>query len=253
MFPGRNTATKSKTVPRNTQTDIVDEGLIPQTQPEVTKLAEHNPDSGSPTDQTPVDTLPAEGSQERFDEEVMIYYQTAVDPSLGSQFLDFGNETWSTWRSSDQTTTPELDSLMVPSSSSSSVSEGGALGWELEPSSLHQIDMKKFETVPDFGGGETVSPWPWGNYTYRPPTPPRFLEPDECLVEAKFAAMNKKFEERLTEVMAEEAIQGGKKAAKWRELIEEETGGWRVEVGSSRPPIIAFNNRAIRGRTIYNP
>lgn len=182
----------------------------------------------------------------------MIYYQVANDPSLVSQFLDLGDENWATWPNSGQTTTSEFDPSTILFSSSSSVPEGGALGWELEPSSLHLVDMKKFETIPDLGDGETASPWPWGNYTYRPPTPPRFLEPEECIMELELAAMERMLREELTEAMAEEAIRGGEKAAKRREFGEG-TGEWGGEVKSNQPSIIAFNNRVVHGRTIYNP
>ena len=247
ISPNKNNITKSEAGPQNTHADIVDKGVVPPT-----RHKETNSDTGSSTDQAPVDTTPVQGSQERFDQDVMIYYQGVDDSSLVSQFLNLDDETCVTWPDFNQTTTLSLNSPMIPSTSFTSIPEGDASGWELEPTSLHMIDMKKFETVPDFGDGEKASPWPWGNYTYRPPTPPRYLEPDECIMELEFAAMERMLREELTETMAEEAIRGGREAAKQREPREKKEEGC-IETERERPSIVAFNHRVVRGRTIYNP
>ena len=162
------------------------------------------------------------------------------DAFLISQLMNLDS-----WPSTDQMTTPELDSPGTPSRSSPSIPPARALEWDLDPSSLHLVDMKKFETFTDSDGEEKVSPWPWGNHTYRPPTPQKHLEPEECIMELEFAAIMSMLREELTEAMAEEAIQDGEKAAKLRELKERETG--------HRAPLVVFNDQVIRGRTIYNP
>ena len=166
------------------------------------------------------------------------------DASLISQFMNLDS-----WPSTDQTTTPDLDSPRTPSSSSSRVPPAQVIEWDLDPSSLHLVDMKKFETVIGSNGEEKVSPWPWGNYTYRPRTPPKFPEPEEQLVELEFEATMKMLTEGLTEAMAEEAIREGERAVKLREWEEK----WGAGRGTDRPPLVAFNNQVVRGRTIYNP
>ena len=120
ISPDRNDITKLKAGPQNTHADIVDEGVVPPTQ-----LKGTNPDTGSSTDQAPVDTTPAQGSQERFDQDVMIYYQGVDDSSLVSQFLNLDD-----WPEFDQTTTPDLDSSTMPSTSFTSTPELDASGWD---------------------------------------------------------------------------------------------------------------------------
>ena len=226
-------ATKSRTALQDTHTDSVDGRPVLLTQSRETYLAKHHPDAGSSIRETPVNTAPGQGSQEQFD-------QGMDDASLISQFMNLDS-----WPSTDQTMTPELDSPGTPSGSSRSVPPAHALEWDLDPSSLHLVDMKKFETFNDSDGEEKVSPWPWGNYTYRPRTPQKYLDPKECMMELEFAAIMSMLREELTEAMAEEAIRDGEKAAKLRELKERETGHWA--------PLVVFNDQVIRGRTIYNP
>ena len=242
--PGRvsldEDGTKLRIVLQDTYTDGVDGGLARPTQPGDTNLAKHHPDAGLSTRGTPIDTAPGQGSQKQFDQEM-------EDAFLISQFMNLDN-----WPNTDQTTTPRLDSPGTSSSSSSRIPPAHALEWDLDPSSLHLVDMKKFETFIDADGKEKVSPWPWGNYTYRPRTPPRHLEPEECIMELEFEAIMSMLKEELTEAMAEEAIRDGEKAAKLREL-KERREKWGDERETGHPPLVAFNDRVIRGRTIYNP
>ena len=234
------------------------EGLACQIQPGETDSARYPSDTGSFSGEASIDTIPGLGSQEQFDQEVMIYYHGIDDSSLASQFLNLDDEAWPC---TDQMMTAELDSPVSPFSSLSSVSTGDTLGWELEPNSLHLFDMKKFETVTDFDGGKNTTPWPWGDYNYRPPTPLGYLDPGEYAMEYQFAEIEKALREELMEAMAQEAILDGRKAMKRREVRErreererrERRKRRRVEREDDRPITFAFNNQVVRGRTIYNP
>lgn len=179
----------------------------------------------------------------------MIYYHGIDDSSLASQFLNLDDEAWPC---ADQMTTSKPDSLASPSSSLSSVSTGDTLEWDLEPTSLHLVDMAKFETVADFDGGEKMSPWPWGDYKYRPPSPKTYLDPEAYFVENQLTAIENMLREQLTEAMAQEAILDGMKAMKRREK-EERRKRRKLEREDNRPITLAFDNQMVRGRTIYNP
>ena len=239
---------------QDTHTDTVDEGPLRPTQSGSTEYYSY---AGSSTE-TSVDIIPAPGSQEQFDQDVMIYYHGIDDASLASQFLNLDDD--EVWPCTDQTVTTKLDSPVSPSSSLSSTSTGDTLEWELEPSSLHLYDMKKFETVIDFDGTVKTTPWPWGDFKYRPPSPPRYLEPEECAMEYQFLEIEKMLREQLTEAMAQEAIRDGRRAMRRRKRIErrerraekEMRRRKKLEREDDRPIIFAFNNQAIRGRTIYN-
>lgn len=192
-------------------------------------------------------------SQERFDQEVMVYYH-AIDSSLASQFLNLDDETWPC---TDQTVTPELGSLTAPSSSLQSVSTEDTPEWDVEPSSFHLFDMKRFETATDLDGGKKTTPWPWGDYKYRPPTPPRYLDPEAYVAEFELAEIEKSLQEKLTETMAQEAILDGVRRTATKRKVEgerrEKRKKMRVGRGDGQPPTVAFNNQVVRGRTIYNP
>lgn len=228
--------TRLRPAHRDTHTDNVDEGFVRPTQPGETDSATYHPDAGSSTHNTPIGITPGQDSQEQFD-------QGMDDESLFSQFMNLDD--WPT----TQTTTPELDSPRTHSSNSSSVPPMHALEWDLEPTSLHLVDTKKFETFIDANGGEKVSPWPWGNFTYQPPAPVKYLEPEEKFMELRFKETMSMLREGLTEAMAEEAIRQGEKAAKLKERREK----WEAEWGADHPPLVAFTDQVIRGRTIYNP
>jgi len=252
--PEEDYSTQSEAASQDTDIDDVDEGFT-QTQSEETSSAEDFSDTESSSDEGSVDITPVLGSQEQFDEEVMIYYGGIDESSLASQFLNLDDEAWPC---TDQMVTTEPDSLVSSSSSLPSVSTGDTLGWELEPSSLHLIDMAKFETVADFDGGEKTSPWPWGDYKYRPPSPQTYLDPEAYFVEDQLTAIKNMLREELTEVMAQEAILDGKKAMKRREREErreerERRKRRKFEREDNRPITLAFDNEMVRGRTIYNP
>ena len=117
--------------------------------------------------------------------------------------------------------------------------------------------MKKFETFVDFDGKMKTTPWPWGDYKYRPPTLPTYLNPQECAIECQLLEIEKALREQLTEIMAEEAILEGKRAMERkerRERIEKrERRRKRRAEKDDRPTTLAFDNELVRGRTIYNP
>ena len=253
--PDEDYSTQSEVASQDTDIDDVDEGFTQQTQSGETSSAEDFSDTESSSEEGSVDTAPVLGSQEQFDQEVMIYYGGIDDSSLASQFLNLDDEAWPC---TDQTMTTESDSLVSSSSSLSSVSAGDTLEWELEPSSLHLFDMAKFETVADFDGGEKISPWPWGDYKYRPPSPQTYLDPEAYFVEDQLNAIKNMLREELTEAMAQEAILDGKKAMKRREREErreekERRKKRKLEREDNRPITLAFDNQMVRGRTIYNP
>ena len=236
----------------DTHIDDIDDGFTHQTQPEGSGSANHLSDTGFYPSEPSIDTIP--GSQEQFDQEVMIYYNGIDDSSLASQFLNLDDEAWPC---TDQIVTPELDSLASPSSSLSSVSTGDTLEWELEQNSLHLVDMQKFETFVDFDGNMKTTPWPWGDYKYQPPTLPSYFDPQECAIEYQLLEIEKMLREQLTETMAEEAILEGKRAMdrkEKRERRERSERRWKMRAEKdNRPTTLAFDNEVVRGRTIYNP
>lgn len=249
---GQDYTTQPRAIVRDTHTNHFDERYLLSTQYRETYSTEHRSNTGSSADDAFVDTTPGLASQEQFDQDVMIYYQGIDDSSLAAQFLNLDDEAWPC---TDQIATVEPDPLATPSSSLSSVSTEDVPEWELEPSSLQLLDMKKFETVTDFDGEEKSTPWPWGDYVYRPRTPVSYPDPVECVMEYQFAQIEKTLREELMEAMAQEAIRDGMKATKRKEREARRLAKERRRIGreSCHPTLVAFNNQVIRGRTIYNP
>ena len=192
------------------------------------------------------DPVPELGSQERFDEEVMIYYH-AVEPSLVSQFLDLDDEETSV--SLDQMVATDIQSPTTSSTSLTDIVMEDIPEWDIEPTSL-LFDMKKFETVTDFDGGEKITPWPWGDYKYRPPTPLEYLDPIEYAMEYQLAEIEKALRDELMDIMTQQAIHEGKKATAGR---QRRGGKGPAARESNEPTTLAFNGQVVRGRTIYNP
>ena len=139
-------------------------------------------------------------------------------------------------------------------SSDSSASTTSTIGdeemrWEVEPTSLSLLDATKFGNEMDVNGDDTRNLWPWGDYTYRPPTPQRYLDPEEYAREYQLMKIEEKLRDRLMERFAEDAIQAGKKAKVEK---RRETGKGK-EVDTEPPTHIIAFSQVIRGRTIYNP
>ena len=118
-----------------------------------------------------------------------------------------------------------------------------------EPTSLSLLDATKFEAEVDANGIETRNPWPWGNYTYRPPGRPRYIDSAEYVREYEFTKIEDRLRIRLTEFFAEKAVRAGTKPE-----VEKRGEGGKSEgtSGEASAPIYAFS-QVIRGRTIYNP
>ena len=135
------------------------------------------------------------------------------------------------------------------SSSATSTAEDVEVPWEVEPTSLSLLDTTKFEIEVDVYGVETRNPWPWGDCTYRPSSPPRYFDFEEYDQAHEFTKTREKLRVQLSERFAEKAIHGGRDAK--AERRREKKKGKKVEKENS-PPIIAFS-QVIRGRTIYNP
>jgi len=228
---------------QNTPTGNAKGGDAQHAQPNDAGSTGYRVDTGSHTDEAPVDTTPGLGSQERFDEEVMIYYQT-LDSSLASQFLNLDDEPLTC---TDQMMTTDIDYSMTPSSSLLGINTGATMEWELEPTSLDLLDTAKFETATDFADGEKTTPWPWGDYRYRPSTPPSYLDPMDYVAEFQLAEMEEELRDELMEAMVEDAILDGKIQQREREEMR------RVEREGDHTATVAFNNQVVRGRTIYNP
>ena len=190
------------------------------------------------------DPVPELGSQERFDEEVMIYYH-AVEPSLASQFLNLDDE--ETSASPDQMVTTDIQSPTTSSTSLTDIVMEDVPEWDIEPTSL-LFDMKKFETVTDLDGGEKTIPWPWVDFKYETPAPLGYLDPEEYAKECQFAEIEEVMREELMEVMVQETILAGKNVTTPKQ--RKEGKGEKKEKG--RPSTVAFNNQAVRGRTIYS-
>ena len=216
---------------------VTNNGQAQSTNPSGT-LTEYHYNTGPSTDETHIGAIP--GSQEKFDEDVMVYYR-AIESSLASQFLNLDDQA-PTW--GDQIVATGTQHPAMPSSSL----VGGAPEQGVEPTSLHLFDMKRFETVTDFDGGEKTVPWPWGGCEYRPPTPLGYLDPEGYVVEHQIAEIEGALRDKLMGVMTQEAILSGEKARR-RERRE----GKMVERKGDKPATVAFNNQAVRGRTIYNP
>jgi hypothetical protein len=197
----------------------------------------------TPTDDDArIDAIPGPGNQERFDEEVMIYYK-AIDSSLASQFLNLDDQASDC---TDQTMTTDTQSPVAPFCTPTCIAMGGALGWRTKPAFRFTTSV---ETVIDLDGGEKTVPWPWGDHTYRPPTPPMCLGPEECAIEYRLMEIEEELREELMEAMAQDAIVAGKRTAIQSQMGEK----WRAASERGQPAIVAFDNQVVRGRTIYNP
>lgn len=164
----------------------------------------------------------------------MIYYNV-IEPSLASQFLNDDP----LWGHADQAAT--------------TTATGGTPEWDLEPTSLHLLDMERFETVTDFDGDKKANPWPWSDYTYQPCTNSGRLDLDDFVAEWQIKQIEKALWEEMSEIMAQDAILAGEVAEMARKQRGGKTGGKSAPRWGSRPGTIAFNNHVVRGRTIYNP
>jgi len=253
-----NYINQQNAVPQDTLTDDFNYGRAQPTQPCDTGSTESQSSSESSADDTPVDTITGPGSQEEFDEEVMVYYH-GLETSMASQFFNLDDQTLAC---AEQMGVADVESPMTRSSGFSDTVTGGSLEWELEPTSLHLIDMKKFETVIGPDGGKKTTPWPWGDYKYQPRAPSGFLELEEYAVEYQLAEIEKVLREELMEVMAEEAVIDGRREARQRRRRErrerrekrrEKRRGKRSGGESEQPVTVTFSDQIVRGRTIYNP
>ena len=135
------------------------------------------------------------------------------------------------------------------SSSPASMVDDVEISWKIELTSLSLLDATKFEIGIDANGVETRSPWPWGDYTYRPPSPPRYLDFEQYAQECWLTKIKEKLRARVSERFAEKAICSDEEAETERRGEKEK--GKEVERDSSTD-IVAFS-QVIRGRTIYNP
>jgi len=174
----------------------------------------------------------------------MIYYHV-VEPSLASQFSNLDDQPSACV---DQMVAAGATPVPTSSSNLSGTATGNVLEWEAEPASFHLLDMKTLETVTDFDGGDKTVPWPWGDYEYRPSTPPGYVDPEEYAAEYHLSEIEKVLRDELTEIMIQEAILAGEQEVKQREKRE----GKKAEKGKYQPGTVAFNNQVIRGRTIYS-
>ena len=150
--------------------------------------------------------------------------------------------------------TVEAGASFPPAFSDSSASFAGTPGdvgmqWGFEPNSLSLLDATKFEIEVGADGVEMRSPWPWGNYTYRPFGRPRYIDPEEYIQKYELMKAEEKLRARLTELFAEEAVRAGKKPKVERRRERKESEAIEKETPM---PIIAFS-QVVRGRTIYNP
>ena len=244
---GEDYTNKLKAVPHHTLTEGVDDGRREPTQPSDTGSTKPHCDTGSISDETPVDAIPEPGSQEKFDEDVMIYYN-AIEPSLASQFLNLDDQVSA---SVDQMAASGSQPTAALSSSLADTATGTSPEWEAEPTSFRLLDMHKFETLTDFDGGYKTVQWPWGDYRYQPSRLPGDLDPEECAEQYYRSQIEKMLREEITEIMAQEAIRAGE-----QEMKRKQQGGKkeekRAERGGTRPDTVAVNDRVVHGRTIYS-
>jgi len=242
---GEDYTNELKPAPRDTPTDNVDDGHLQPIQLGDADSAEHCHDTGSFADEAHVDAVPGPGSQEKFDDDIMIYYHV-VEPSLASQFLNLDDKPSACV---DQMVAVGADPLLTSSGDLTGIAMGDVLEFEAEPSSLQLLDMKRFETVTDFDGSDKMVSWPWGDYQYRPSTPPGHIDYEEYVAEYELAEIEEFLREELSEIMVEHAIRLREQGMALR---KEKREGKRVERGERQTGTIAFDNRVVHGRTIYN-
>lgn len=186
---------------------------------------------------TPLTTGESVDPDELFEEAAMAFASEYLN--LDYETLTFADHTVDVESSSPPTSS-------VSSSSSNSTAEGGEVQWEIEPTSLSLLDATKFEIGIDANGGDVRNPWPWGDHTYRLPSPPRYPDLEDYVRECQLAKIEEGLRVQLSERFAENAIRGDKE-----ERRREKQKAWGVE-GETSTPIVAFS-QVIRGRTIYNP
>lgn len=104
----------------------------------------------------------------------------------------------------------------------------------------------------------TANDWPWGNTMYQPKPTVEYKEPADLASDYQLDDLLVVMREQLTEVIAEEAINAGRKAIK-RQKREAKEAQKRAQMGveavkeDESPFTMAFDNEIVRGRTIYNP
>lgn len=240
------------------QYSFLDDGQAGHSVPDGVAYTDDYFSAESPLNEGPDYLASEERSQQLFDDEVMIYYR-AIESSLDSQFTD-PQARGEDWPFDNRITADYIDS---PASSSTTLltppMEEDSMPWGCDPvfSSLPHLDMAKFEVVSDFDGGEKVAPWPWNDYRYQPHTPETYLDPVDYLMEAEMKEIEEAMQEEIMEIMAQEAIDDGKREIRRRKKQERRERKKRRERKTNREPdepgTIAFNNQVVRGRTIYNP
>ncbi|KAF9645208.1 hypothetical protein BDM02DRAFT_3120562 [Thelephora ganbajun] len=169
--------------------------------------------------------------------------------SFASKYLNLDYETPTFADHTVEAGTGSPSASSNTTTSPSSTAEDVQMPWVIEPTSLSLLDTTKFEIELDENGLERRNPWPWGDYTYRPPSPPRYLELEEYAQEHRLTKIEEQLRVRLMERFAKEAIRSGKKAKTKRGIVKKKGKGVEKKIST---PIVAFS-QAIRGRTIYNP
>ena len=159
--------------------------------------------------------------------------------NLDYEISTFANHTAEAGFSSSPTSSFSSPSL-------TSTAEDGEAWWEIEHTSLSLLDTTKFEIEVGANGAQVRNPWPWGDYTYRSPSPPRYHEPEDYVREGQLAWIKENLRVQLSESFAEAAIRGGGKERRGENQKAKEVGR------ETSTPIVAFS-QVIRGRTIYNP
>ena len=105
--------------------------------------------------------------------------------------LDYGTSPFA-----NRTVVPKIGSpttLRDSSTSSAGSPPDVEMQWGIEPTSLSLLNPTKFESEIGADSTGTRNSWPWGNYTYRPPGCPRYIDSEEYVQDHEF----RKVEEKL--------------------------------------------------------
>ena len=180
----------------------------------------------------------------------MIYYNS-LESSLLSQFA--GSSTDDNDRTSTYSMAPDFLGFS-PSPESTNLT----IPTEDEHSWLSGPNAPTIGTWPNFAAVKDVGNWPWGGFTYQPEPIVEYKEPEDMVLDYELEGIQELMREELTEIIANEAIRAGRKEME-RQKKEARKARRRARKTrvtrdvDDRPSTTAFDNQAVRGRTIYNP
>lgn len=174
----------------------------------------------------------------------------SLEEDLISKYLNLDHEPSTSEDSMISTGVGSPSTSSDASTSPSSTIEDARVAWEINPrpTSLSE-NTTGSEIEVDTNGVGTRNLRPWGDYAYKPYSPPGYFDEEDYAREHELARIEAELRVRLAEHFAREAIYGTKGVKSKKRRGKKKVKGVEVQGSFST---VAFS-RVIPGRTIYNP